>query len=217
MGWRRYWQRITARPERPDRRRRRIACVGDSITYGAGVEKTRRQEAWPALWQRSLGDGFQVLNYGVCSATLQREGDFAYRRFGFLPRMKRARPELIVLMLGTNDTKPRNWDEARFARELEELVRELTELPWPHRVALLAPPKAFPAEATGVIAYEIDNARIRDVIRPLIFSVGERRGLPVVDLYALTEAHPEYFDDGVHPNAPGNRALAEEIRRAVPV
>lgn len=213
MGWKRYFDRMMTRPERPRRGKRRIACVGDSITFGAGVGKTRKTDAWPYVWQRELGEDFQVLNYGVCSATVQREGDFPYHRFGFLSRLKVSKPELIVLMLGTNDTKPCNWNEARFARELEELVRELAALPWPHRVALMTPPKAFPEGNSGVIAYDIDNAPIRDIIRPLVASLGERFALPVVDLYALTEEHPEYFADGVHPNAPGNRIIAETICR----
>lgn len=41
--------------------------------------------------------------------------------------------------------------------------------------------------------------------------MGEKHGLQVVDLYALTEEHPEYFMDGVHPNALGNQAIAEHI------
>ena len=220
MSWkffRRYIRKLLSAPEKPDERRRRIACIGDSITYGAGVQKTRKTEAWPSIWQLDLGTGFQILNYGVCAATLQREGDFPYRKVGYLPRLKTAKPELIVFMLGTNDSKPCNWDRDRFARELEETVRELKELPWPHRLALMTPPRAFPEEPTGVIAFDIDNDPIRDAIRPQILSVGERHGLPVVDLYALTEEHPEFFADGVHPNALGNRAIEEKILRELTV
>ena len=85
------------------------------------------------------------------------------------------------LMPGTNDSKPYNWDEARFAREYEELVMELKDMPWPHRLVLF----------------------------------GRESGFQVIDLYALTETHPEYFDDGVHPNELGNRVIAEHIRKEI--
>lgn len=218
MNWTLYIAKLLlAHPEPADRSKRRIACIGDSITFGAGVQKTRKKDAWTYLWQNSLGEGFQVLNYGVSGATLQREGDFPYHRIGFLRKLERAKPELIVLMLGTNDSKPYNWNAQRFALEYEELVNRLISEPWPHRLALMAPPKAFPEEKTGVIAYDIDNGPIRDCVRPLVFSLGEKYALPVVDLYALTERHPEYFDDGVHPNKLGNQEIAKHIKEQLPL
>ncbi len=202
-------------PERADKKRRRIACIGDSITFGAGVMQTRKTAAWTSVWEKKLGKDFQVLNYGVSGATLQQEGDFPYRKVGYLKRLKKAQPELILLMLGTNDAKPYNWDESRFAREYEELILELRDKPWPHRLVLMAPPKAFPEEKSGVIAFDIENEPIRDVIRPLASSLGRKYGLQVIDLYALTEEHPEYFDDGVHPNELGNRVIAEQIQKEI--
>lgn len=207
---------LLAHPERPNMHKRRIACIGDSITFGAGVQMTRKTDAWTYLWQRRLGDGFQVLNYGVSGATLQREGDFPYRMVGFLHLLEKARPEMIVLMLGTNDAKPYNWDENRFAREFEEFVAELLGLPWPHRLALMTPPKVFPEEQTGVIAFDIELSPIRDSIRPLVYALGKRYSLSVVDLYELTEEHPEFFSDGVHPNVLGNQMIAERINRELP-
>lgn len=208
-----YLGRLFVHPEKADRNKRRIACIGDSITFGAGVVTTRKTDAWTCLLQSRLGDRFQVLNYGVSGATLQREGDFPYRRVGFLGKLNKAQPELIILMLGTNDSKPYNWQGERFSCEYEELVKELKGKPWPHRLVLMTPPKAFPEEKTGVVAFAIDNEVIREQIRPLVFSLGEKHSLSVIDLYALTEEHPEYFIDGVHPNAPGNRVIAEQLYR----
>ena len=204
-------------PERADKSRRRIACIGDSITFGAGVLQTRKTAAWTAVWEKSLGEGFQVLNYGVSGATLLREGDFPYRKEGYLRRLKTAKPELIVLMLGTNDSKPHNWDEGRFAREYEELVTELKDKPWPHKLVLMTPPKAFPEEQTGVVVFEIRDDPIRDKIRPLVFALGEKYGVQVIDLYALTEDHSEYFGDGVHPNELGNRVIAEHLQEEIAI
>lgn len=206
-----------ARPERPDPSKRRIACIGDSITFGAGVMDTRKTDAWPILWQGFLGKSFQVLNYGVSGATLQAETNFPYRKIGFLRRLKAASPELIVLMLGTNDSKPYNWNELRFAREYRELITELLSLPTSPRLVLMVPPKAFPEEKTGIIAFDTSDDVIRDSIRPLVLSLGKRYNLPVIDLYAFTETHPEWFLDGVHPNREGNIAVAEHIFRELPL
>jgi lysophospholipase L1-like esterase len=76
----------------------------------------------------------------------------------------------------------------------------------------MTPPKAFPEEKTGVVAFDIQNQVIREEIRPLVFALGEKHGLKVLDLYALTEEHPEYFCDGVHPNSLGNQVIARFLR-----
>ena len=81
----------------------------------------------------------------------------------------------------------------------------------------MTPPKAFPEEKTGVIVFEIQDDPIRGKIRPLVFSLGEKYGVQVVDLYALTEDHPEYFGDGVHPNELGNRVIAEHLHKEIAI
>jgi lysophospholipase L1-like esterase len=206
---------LFAHPGRADHKKRRIACIGDSITFGAGVAQTRKEHAWTFVWNRALGDAFQVLNYGVSGATLQKEGDFPYHKVGFLKRLEKDASELILLMLGTNDAKPYNWNEKRFFREYEAMIQDLTRKSRDCRLVLMAPPRAFPDEKTGIVGYDIDPGPIEGSIRNTVFSLGEKYGLQVIDLFSLTKDHPEYFDDGVHPNAEGNRViagyLAEEI------
>ena len=202
---------LTTHPERADHKKRRIACIGDSITFGAGVQKTRREHAWTYVWNRALGDAFQVLNYGVSGATLQKEGDFPYLKVGFLKRLVKAEPELILLMLGTNDAKPYNWNRKRFLREYEALVKKLINAPWSHRLVLVTPPRVFPDEKTGIVGYDIEPGPIQDTVCPTVRSIGEKYSLQVIDLYALTKEHPEYFDDGVHPNIEGNKVIADYL------
>ena len=100
--------RYLPRPERPKKDKKRIACIGDSITFGAGVPNTRKRNAWVYVLHRKLGEDYQVINFGFSGATLQREGDLPYRRLGFLQKVKKAKPDVILLMLGTNDSKPYN-------------------------------------------------------------------------------------------------------------
>src|SRR5579885_3646478 len=55
----------------------RVACVGDSITYGAGI-KDREHNSYPAQLQKLLGDGYEVRNFGVNGRTLLSKGDLPY-------------------------------------------------------------------------------------------------------------------------------------------
>ena len=53
--------------EKPNRRKRRVLCIGDSITFGAGVVWTRWRDSWPSILKSLLGNQVQVLNYGMPS------------------------------------------------------------------------------------------------------------------------------------------------------
>ena len=55
----------------------RVACVGDSITYGAGVPQ-RHTQGWPGELQQLLGTGYQVANFGHSGATMLKNGGLPY-------------------------------------------------------------------------------------------------------------------------------------------
>ena len=50
----------------------RVACVGDSITFGAGIED-REKKCYPAQLQELLGPRFEVRNFGRSGATASRK------------------------------------------------------------------------------------------------------------------------------------------------
>lgn len=55
----------------------KVACIGDSITYGLGLED-RDRDSYPAQLQRLLGAEYQVGNFGKSGATLLRHGHRPY-------------------------------------------------------------------------------------------------------------------------------------------
>lgn len=64
---------------RPSSDKKRIACVGDSLTYGYGVMGAFRKYSYPAVLQELLGQEYQVMNFGFCDRTLQDGADRPYR------------------------------------------------------------------------------------------------------------------------------------------
>ena len=81
----------------------------------------------------------------------------------------------------------------------------------------MTPPRPFPDSATGVIGFDVVEDAIVNGVRPTVLQVGEKYGVPVIDLYAFTENHPEFFIDGVHPNREGNRAIADYLLITLPL
>ena len=55
----------------------RVACVGNSITYGTGIED-RARDSYPSQLQRMLGDKYVVGNFGKPGATLLYHGHRPY-------------------------------------------------------------------------------------------------------------------------------------------
>ena len=56
----------------------KIACVGNSITFGSGI-KDRGSDSYPAVLNRLLGtDKYEVRNFGVSARTLLSKGDHPY-------------------------------------------------------------------------------------------------------------------------------------------
>src|SRR3989442_10639420 len=82
----------------------KIACIGDSITEGAGLSNPA-VESYPARLQRLLGTNAVVRNYGVSGRTLLKEGDFPYWKETFFKQRHDWHPDIVIIQLGTNDSK----------------------------------------------------------------------------------------------------------------
>lgn len=85
----------------------RVACVGNSITFGAGIPN-REANAYPAQLQAYLGDGYEVRNFGVSATTASPRGDHPYTATEAYRASLDFAPDIVLLKMGTNDTKPQN-------------------------------------------------------------------------------------------------------------
>ncbi len=187
-----------------------IACIGDSITYGYGVDNPAK-EAWPALLDNKLGDGWKVVNFGVSGTTLLDEGAFPYRSTGNVERAKELDPSIAFIMLGSNDSVDPLWSIESYRAQLSALVDEL-ESASSHdvQIVLMAPPCTF-YRLNNAARDESINQVLGEVIRPAVKDVAEEKGVLYIDLYEFTENHPEWFPDKLHPNEEGNAAFADYL------
>jgi acyl-CoA thioesterase-1 len=186
----------------------RVACVGDSITFGSGV-KDRDANNYPAVLNRLLGDGYEVRNFGVSGATLLKNGDKPYRKQKALEEAKAFQPSIVVIKLGTNDTKPQNWKhKEQFAGDLSALIDEFAVLPSKPTV-LLALPVPVHRPNFGI------NQQALDEQLPMTREVAKGKNLVTIDLFGALKPHAEFFPDGIHPNAAGAGKMAETVAEVV--
>jgi len=183
----------------------RVACVGDSITAGSGSTSP-----YPAQLQAILGTGYFVRNFGISGRTLLKEGDRPYTKEKNYEFAKGFLPNIVVIMLGTNDTKPVNWKfKDNFAAEYKELVESFKNLDSKPQVFLCRPTPVF-----GDGRYNISRANLETLI-PEIDQVAQDEGATVIDLHAALADHPETAADGIHPNAAGDAILAKAVADAI--
>lgn len=187
----------------------RVACVGDSITFGAGI-KDRSQNSYPAQLANMLGDQWQVRNFGVNGATLLKTGDRPYWDQKAYAGALAFKPDVVIIKLGTNDSKPGNWrHKSDFVNDYGALIQSFQELESSPRIWICLPVPAFPAR------WGISDEVIAGEVIPRIGQVAEQTGLPVIDLHAALNGRAEMFPDKIHPDARGADLMAQEIFTAV--
>ena len=208
-----YTRAMHPKSPKPLQQKRRIACIGDSLTYGYGLMGAFRKYCFPAVLQELLGSEYQVMNFGFCDRTLQDGADRPFRQEKLYASSLAANPEIVVLMLGTNDAKPLNWNAVEYEEDLRSYIAVYHGLASAPKVILMQPPKAF--SIFGKTLDDIQNEVIKIELYEIIGRVGEETGCVVVDLYSLTEKHREWFADGLHLNRMGANAVAEELYRNI--
>ena len=187
-------------------KRLRVACIGNSITQGAGL-KSPQIEAYPAQLQNLLGYDYEVMNFGVSSTTVMQT-DAPYRNTPQYQQALAANPDIVVIKLGTNDSRsPYKFKIAQdFVQDYKNLIKPFRELPSKPRIILALP----------VASYLTDTARQFDAvisqrIIPGIRQVAYDEKLELVDLHSLTLEKPALFPDQLHPNAAGELLLAKRL------
>jgi lysophospholipase L1-like esterase len=185
----------------------RVACIGDSITQGAGAAKGK---SYPAQLQELLGSSWEVGNFGVSGRTLLKKGDFPYWKEKAYQKALGFNPDAVIIMLGTNDTKPQNWKhEAEFVADYTELVKSFLALESKPHVYVCRP---CPVPAPG--NFGINETNLKQEINRIDQLASDLK-LGVIDMHAALVAKPELLPDRVHPNTAGAGEMAKTVFTAL--
>jgi len=190
----------------------RVLCVGDSLTV----------DGYPPILARLLREGSGnasavdavVKDFGVRGASVVSGGHaIAYRQLPRLkPELRDRPPDAVVVMLGTNDAQPGCWNEKRFVREIELLLRLLRgDGPNDDSCRLLlcvVPPRATQN------AWNVDPAIVDEDLPRAVRLVAGALDLPIFDPRNVL-LHPRHLEDGVHLKRSGHEILAHGIHEAL--
>ena len=200
----------------------RVACIGNSITDGHGIDMSD-VKAWPGQLQKLLGDGYVVKNYGRSGRTLLQKGDQPIWKEQAWRDALAFKADVVVIKLGTNDSKPQNWDAQAYESDLRLMIDQLnpkvpvlnkkgkptkkmqrSEKP---RIILCTPVPAYKP------SWNISDSVIVNSISPIINKVAQEENLEVIDLHSIfNNADGKAMQgDGIHPTEVGDAQIAKAV------
>ena len=193
----------------------RVACIGDSLTWGFALADPWR-ESYPAVLQAMLrekaGEGYEVRNFGCNGASVRADAYAGYVDTSAFRSSLVWEPDIVLLMLGSNDASPYDWDPDAFRRDYEHIVALYQGLPSAPRIILIAPPRIH--RVMGETFMGLSPEILEEGIRPAIRSIAAAAGFELIDLVDLFP-DARYCFDGVHPHASGARMMAAAIINSV--
>lgn len=182
----------------------KIACVGNSITYGYDLQWG---QSYPSQWQTLLGTEYSVSNFGVSGTTVLKNGDNPYWKQDALKNARDFGPDVVVIELGTNDSKPYNWyvRPTEFSLDYTSLIDTFSVLASRPRIFICLAPYSNNSQ-WGIM----DTSIVRR-INPDILQVGIEQGVHILDMHSRFQNPLWLLADSVHPNATGAVEFARII------
>lgn len=190
----------------------RIACIGNSITYGAGIVN-RQNNNYPTQLQAMLGTEYEVMNFGVSGTTLLKKGNNPYWKTNQYAAALASNPDIVFIKLGTNDSKAVNrpfYDE--FENDYAALIASFSQLETKPRIVLLLPVPSFMTDSN-----QIYDPIIKSRIIPMIQQVSYATQTEIINLYPLFIDKPDLFPDKIHPSSIGANIIARRLYEAVKI
>ena len=122
-----------------------------------------------------------------------------------------SKPDVVIIQLGTNDTKAANFAKiSDFVTDYLRLIKNYQDLETKPLIYVSLPPKVFST------AYGIGQPNLEKII-PMIVEVAQKSDLDVSIINNQTETQDAspLIPDGVHPNAKGAAVLANNVYRTL--
>lgn len=186
----------------------KVACIGDSITAGDGLPSESRF-AYPAELSNLLGPEYTVMNLGRSGATMLKQGNWPFWSKKEFFNVLSFQPDIVIIQLGTNDTKPLNWNAEQYKADYQAMIEAIKTMP--------GPPDIFVCLPVPVIhdRWGINDSTMQVGVVPIIKQIAEDNNLTVIDLNSIMKNHPGDFPDGVHPNTEGAKRIAAIVGEAI--
>ena len=187
----------------------KIACVGDSITFGAGI-KDRKNMNYPIQLGKILGEKYEIKNFGNSGSTMLKKGDKPYWKQREFKSALEFNPNIVVIKLGTNDTKPQNWKHgADYLDDYKSMISIFSNLTSKPKIYICLPVPVV--ESRWGITDDIVNEKIIPTLR----KISNQTKCKIIDLNTPFSNKHNLIPDKIHPNAKGATIIAKEVAKSI--
>ncbi len=186
----------------------KIACVGDSNTYGKGVSN-KGVDSYPAQLQSMLGDMYEVKNFGLSNASVETGSTLCYTESDKYIDAVEYNADKYILMFGTNDAKLVNYKgKDKFKSDYKNMIEKFGK----DKVILM---EIAPVNYSKDVVFDKEwtTPEMVDEINGLIREIAAEEGVKLVRNYdELNKIKPVVIvEDGVHMNKTGLAMVANNV------
>lgn len=190
----------------------KVACVGNSITYGYTLADPKT-ESYPSQLQQMLGETFEVGNFGKSGATLLNKGHRPYMQQTEYKKAMEFAGDIVVIHLGINDTDPRDWPDYRdyFVKDYLALIDSFKTVNPQARIIIA---RMTPI-ADRHFRFESGTRDWHGEIQLAIETVAKYATVQLIDFHEPLYPYPFMLPDAVHPDKEGAGILAKTVYSAI--
>ena len=195
----------------------RVTCIGDSITEGGGCELG----SYVDTLQDILGHQYSVFNAGVSSMTMLKQGlcndlsPCSYWDTNAWSEAQLSNPDIVVIMLGTNDAKSFNWEGIQqdtgdyYALDYVDLIQTVQGLKSSPKVYIMVPPPL-----RSPYPFSMNATVINEIFPTLVRNIASVTKVEIIDIFDALSGD-DYSCDGCHPSNEGIQLIAETVAKAI--
>ena len=208
-------------------RKYNIVCFGDSNTHGYNADTGGRfsySERWPGILSSLLGESYSIIEEGLNGRTTAFDEPGFRSRNGLralTPILERVRPvDLLILMLGTNDTQTWAASSAdEIVKGMDKLIITASCLPVVWRsmpqILVIAPPAIDLTHASFQYSSVNDaSAAMSEELAALYENLAQKRHCHFFDAGSVPGMTMSSYD-GIHLTKGSHELLAHALEKEI--
>ena len=191
----------------------KVACIGNSVTYGYGHENPD-STSYPSQLAEMLGDDYKVGNFGKSGATLLRKGHRPYNEQEEFKKALEFAPDIAIIHLGLNDTDPRNWKyyKREFISDYVTLIEAFEKVNPDVEIYICRMTPIFHWHHRFKKGTRDWYWEIQSTIENIAYNIAE---VKLIDLQETLYHRPDLMPDALHPNPEGAKLIAQRVYSAI--
>ena len=191
----------------------KVACIGNSVTYGYGHENPD-STSYPSQLAVMLGDDYEVGNFGKSGATLLRKGHRPYNEQEEFKKALEFAPDIAIIHLGLNDTDPRNWKyyKREFISDYVTLIEAFEKVNPDVEIYICRMTPIFHWHHRFKKGTRDWYWEIQETIENIAYNIAE---VKLIDLQETLYHRPDLMPDALHPDPEGAKLIAQRVYSAI--